>query len=121
MRRYANTIREDIKKCHVDTIEPHDSRSRTDHEWYLLYHPVINPKESGKVRRVNNRAAMFHGTSLNIYLLVGPEILQSLISVLSTRTPSNRIQSACFSMKEHLTKINLRFDFCGGNIPHRMW
>ena len=53
--RYAETIREDIRK-----IYPHDPRS--DREWYLPHHPVVNPNKPGKVRRVLNGASKFHGT-----------------------------------------------------------
>ena len=33
--RYAETIREDIRKGYVVTVEPHDPRKRSDREWYL--------------------------------------------------------------------------------------
>ena len=46
------------------------------------HHPVLNPKKSGKVRRVLNGAAKFHGASLNKSLLTGPDLLQNLIYVL---------------------------------------
>ena len=80
--RYADTIREDIRKGYVVIVEPHDPRKRTDREWYLPHHPVVNPKKPGKVRRVLNGASKFHGTSLNKSLLVGLDLLQKLIFVL---------------------------------------
>ena len=80
--RYAETIREDIRKGYVVTVEPHDPRKRSDREWYLPHHPVVNPNKPGKVRRVLNGASKFHGTSLNKSLLVGPDLLQNLIFVL---------------------------------------
>ena len=55
---------------------------RSDKEWYLPHHHVINPNKPGKVRRVLNGAAKFHGTSLNKSLLTGPDLLQNLIHVL---------------------------------------
>ena len=51
-------------------------------EWYLPHHPVVNPNKPGKVRRVLNGAAKFHGASLNKSLLTGPDLLQNLIYVL---------------------------------------
>ena len=33
--RYADTIREDIRKGYVVFVEPHDPRKRSDREWYL--------------------------------------------------------------------------------------
>ena len=80
--RYAETIREDIRKGYVVTVEPHDPRKRSDREWYLPHHPVVIPNKPGKVRRVLNGASKFHGTSLNKSLLVGPDLLQNLIFVL---------------------------------------
>ena len=63
--RYAGTIREDIRKRYVVTVEQHDPRKRSDREWYLPHHPVVNPNEPGKVRRVLNGAYKFQGLSLN--------------------------------------------------------
>ena len=74
--RYADTIREDIRKGYVVTVEPHDPRKRFNREWYLLHHPVVNPNKPVKVRRVLNGASKFHETSLNMSLLVGPVLLQ---------------------------------------------
>ena len=80
--RYADTIREETRKGYVVTVVPHDPRKRSDCEWYLPHHPVVNPNKPGKVRRVLNGASKFHGTSLNKTLLVGPDFLQNLIFVL---------------------------------------
>ena len=57
--RYAETIREDIRKGYVVTVEPHDPRKRSDREWYLPHQPVVNPNKPGKVRRVLNGASNF--------------------------------------------------------------
>ena len=80
---YANTIREDLEKGYLKTVpDAHKVEQRSDREWYLPHHPVINPNKPGKVRRVLNGAAKFHGTSLNKSLLTGPDLLQNLIHVL---------------------------------------
>ena len=79
--RYADTCREDIRKGYIVTVEPHDPRKRSDREWYLSHHPVVNPNKPGKVRRVLNGTSKFYGTSLNKSLLVGPDLLQNLIFV----------------------------------------
>ena len=80
--KYTETIREDISKGYVITVNPHDPSSRAEREWYLPHHPVLNPNKPGKVRRVLNGASKFHGTSLNRSLLVGPDLLQNLFFVL---------------------------------------
>ena len=93
--RYADTIREDIRKGYVVTVEPHDQRKRYDREVYLPHHPIVNPNEPGNVRRDPNGTSKFHGTSLNKSLLVSPDLLQNLIFVLcdsvKTSTLSPRI------------------------------
>ena len=80
--RYADTIREDIRKGYVVTVALHDPRKQSDREWYLSHHPVVKPNKPGKVRRVLNGAFTFHGTSLNKSLLVGPDLHQISIFVL---------------------------------------
>ena len=56
--------------------------SRSEREWYLPHHPVVNPTKPGKVRRVLNGAAKFNSAYLNKSLLTGPDLLQNLIYVL---------------------------------------
>ena len=62
--------------------DAHKVEQRSDKEWYLSHHPVINPNKPGKVRRVLNGAAKFQGTSLNKSLLTVPDLLQNLIHAL---------------------------------------
>ena len=45
-------------------------------------HPVVNPNKPGKVRRLLNGAAKFHGASLNKSLRNRTDLLQNLIYVL---------------------------------------
>ena len=94
--RYADTIRQDIRKGYVVTVESHDPRKHSNREWYLPHHPFVNPKKPGKVRLVLNGASKFHGTSSNKSFLVGPDLIQNLIFVFvcdsfNTSTPSPRI------------------------------
>ena len=82
-KSYANTIREDLEKGYLIRVpDAHKVEQRSNKEWYLPHHPVINPNKPGKVRRVLNGAAKFHGTSLNKSLLTGPDLLQNLIDIL---------------------------------------
>ena len=78
--KYSKNISDDVEKGYVFRIEnPKDLSQRSKREWYLPHHPVITP---GKIRRVLNGAAKFHGTSLNKSLLTGPDLLQRLIHTL---------------------------------------
>ena len=81
--KYSNTIIEDLDKGYVVRVkDAHMVESRSEREWYLPHHPVVNPNKPGKVRRVLNGAAKFHGASLNKSLLTGPDLLQNLIYIL---------------------------------------
>ena len=80
---YSKTIKEDLEKRYIVQVDKSEC-FRTDNrrEWYLPHHPVIHPHKPGKVRRVLNGAAKFHGYSLNNALLTGPDLLQSLIHIV---------------------------------------
>ena len=69
--KYSNTVKEDLRQGLRS--KGHKVHSRLEREWYLPQHPVVNPNKQGKVRRVLNGAAKFHGASLNKSLLTGPD------------------------------------------------
>ena len=79
---YGKTVQDDLEMGYIFPIEYNELNTRTDREWYLPNHPVINPNKPGKVRRVLNGASKFHGVSLNQSLLVGADLLQNLFRVL---------------------------------------
>ena len=77
--KYTSTTNDDLNKGYVIEVpDAHKVENRYDKEWYLPHHPVLNPNKPGKVRRVLNRAAKFHGASLNKSLLTGPDLLEKL-------------------------------------------
>ena len=81
--KYSNTIKEDLDKDYVVRVkDAHKVESCSEREWNLPHQPVVNPNKPGKVSRVLNGAAKFHGASLNKSLLTGPDLLQFLIYVL---------------------------------------
>ena len=80
---YAQTIKDDFDKGYIVQVDKSDCfRIDNPREWYLPHHPVFHSHKPGKVRRVLNGAAKFHGVSLNSKLLTGPDLLQTLIHVL---------------------------------------
>ena len=80
---YAQTIKDDFDKGYIVQVDKSDCfRIDNTREWYLPHHPVFHHHKPGKVRRVLNGAAKFHGVSLNGKLLTGPDLLQTLIHVL---------------------------------------
>ena len=80
--QFASDIRGDVEKGYEVPVSPHDSKNRSDREWYVPHHPVLNPNKTGKVRRVLNGASKFHGKSRNNSLLICPNLLQNLLFVL---------------------------------------
>ena len=72
--KYKTTIREDLNEGYVIEVpDAHKVEKRSDKEWYLPHHPVLNLNKPGKVRTVHNGAAKFHGASINKSLLTGPK------------------------------------------------
>ena len=70
--RYAQTIKDDFDKGYIVQVDKSDCfRIDNPREWYLPHHPVFHPHKPGKVRRVLNGAAKFHGVSLNSKRLTG--------------------------------------------------
>ena len=80
---YSKTINDDFEKGYIVQVDKSEC-FRTDNrrEWYLLHHPVIHLHKPGKMRRVLNDVAKFHGFLLNNALLTGPDLLQSLIHII---------------------------------------
>ena len=119
---YSKTIREDFGRGYIVRVDKSQC-FRTDYrrEWYLPHHPVVHPHKPGKVRRVLNGAAKFHGHSLNNALLTGPDLLRSLIHMLSRFRQFPKAVSA--DIKGMILQVgvirkdqpSIRF-FCGGRI-----
>ena len=91
-------------------------RADNRREWYLSHHPVIHPHKPGKVRRVLNGAAKFHGYSLNNPLLTGPDLLQNLIHIVFRfrQYPKNLLQSSWLSGPKFLKTNEWPFKPSGG-------
>ena len=79
----AKTVKDDMQKGYSITVKARDPKSRANHEWYLLHHPMLNANKPGKVRRVLNGASKCHGAFWNKPLLVGPDLLQNILFLLS--------------------------------------
>ena len=81
--KYSKTMKENLDKgCVVRVKDALKVESRSEQEWYLPHHPVVNPNKTGKVCKVLNGAGKFVGASLNKSLLTRPDLLQNLIYVL---------------------------------------
>ena len=64
---------------------------------------MFHPHKPGKVRRVLNGAAKFHGVSLKSKFLTGPDVLQTLIHVLI------RFQKHPYAVSADIEEMFLQF------------
>ena len=81
--RYQETIDTDGNAGYVRKVDQAELNETKDElQRYLPHHPVINPHEPEKVRRVCNAVAKVQDVALNDKLLSGPDLLQSLIGII---------------------------------------
>ena len=123
--KYNITIKEDPNGEYLcEVLDAQIFENQFNNEWYLAHHPVVNPNEPDKVRRMPNGAANFHRASFNKSLITGPDLLQNLIYVLlrfrqqpHASLPKSR---ECSYRLMFYHQFNHRFTFCGGRIPQQM-
>ena len=118
--KYSTTVKEDLDKGYVVRVkDAHKVERRSKREWYLPHHPAVSPNKPGKVRRVLNEAAKFHGASLNKSLLTGPDFMYSYGSdnIDSLYPPTSREFS---SELKGYHGISHHCTFCGGRTPDQV-
>ena len=82
-QRYEDTINVDLQNGDVRKTEERElGETKDERQWYVPPHPVINPHNPEKVRRVCNAAAKYKGESLNDKLSTGPDLLQNLMGII---------------------------------------
>ena len=72
---YQQSIDTDVEKGFVKILGKSEVKSTFGKEWYLPHHPVLNPKKSGKFRRVCNAAAKYKDICLIDKFLAGPDLI----------------------------------------------
>ena len=77
---YSKAVQDYIDKGFARRVTPEEAND--SEAWYIPHHAVVNPNKPGKTRVVFDFAAKFKGVSLNDNLLHGPDVVNSLISVL---------------------------------------
>ena len=80
--KYCQIIEDYVSKGYARKLTKAEIESSESKEWFLPHHPVLNPNKPGKVRIVMDAAAKHQGISLNDNLLIGPDLLNSLVGVL---------------------------------------
>ena len=86
-------------------LSPKEAGKTGPRTWYLPMHPVTNPNKPGKIRVVNDAAALFEGTSLNNVLLTGPDLLNSLVGIL-IRFRTGKVAVAA-DVKDHFHRVRV--------------
>ena len=86
-------------------LTPKEVNQENKRTWYLPMHPVTNPHKPGKIRVVNDAAAVYDGKSLNKALLTGPDLLNSLVGIL-IKFRTGRIAIAA-DVKDHFHRVRV--------------
>ena len=82
-KRHQEIIDTDIKAGYVREVQLAElNETRDQPQWYLPHHPVINPHNPEKFRRMCNAAAKYQGVALYDKLLTGADVLQSLFGII---------------------------------------
>ena len=81
-KRYKETISQHISKGYARKLSQNEIRNTSDVTNFISHHCVFNPKKPDKVRAVFDTGVKFKGVSLNDNLLKGPDLLNSLITIL---------------------------------------
>ena len=76
-KKYCNIIEDYVNKGYARKLTREEASALTPKQWFLPHHPVRNPNKPDKVRIVMDTL------SLNDKLHTGPDLLNSLVGVLS--------------------------------------
>ncbi|XP_066922770.1 uncharacterized protein [Clytia hemisphaerica] len=80
---YSSKLEDYVKIGHVQELTKDEAAKTSSKTNYIPHHFVLEPNKPGKIRIVWDASARFKGTSLNDQLLKGPDLLNSLVTVLS--------------------------------------
>lgn len=115
---YCEKIRDMEEKQYIKKLT-HEETKIIDHKtWYLPHFGVINSNKPNKIRIVFDAASKSHGVSLNDCLLTGPDLYNSLFSILL----NFRIKRWAFTadIKEMFLQVQVRKeDRCAQRILWR--
>ena len=82
LEKYRKFMADLLCKDYTRKVSSRDPGSLKTH-WYLPHHPVFHPQKPDKVRVVFDCSAKHHDTSLNDQLLQGPDLMNTLVGVLT--------------------------------------
>ncbi|XP_054279172.1 uncharacterized protein LOC128997557 [Macrosteles quadrilineatus] len=81
-QQYHQKIASYAEKGYAKKLNLDEVKNKSEKTWYLPHFPVYNPRKPDKFRFVFDAASKSHGKSLNSCLLPGPNLFNSLISIL---------------------------------------
>ena len=103
-KNYKGTMEKYLADGHARRVPPEELHVKDRPLWYLSHHHVLN--RPGKTRVVFDCAAKYRGTSLNDQVLIGPDLTNSILGVL-TRFREDRVaQSADIECMFHQIRIS---------------
>lgn len=82
-QEYNNFMKNIIDKDYARKVPPHLMSPPPGKTWYIPHHGVYHPHKPDKIRVVFNCSGKFNGVSLNDRLLQGPDLTNTLVSVLT--------------------------------------
>ena len=80
--KYAEGMEDLLSKGYAIEVPQSEVGRQDGKVWYLPHHPVVNPNKE-KPRIVFDCAAQHHGVSLNSKVLLGPDLTNKLVGVLT--------------------------------------
>ena len=80
---YRKQISEYVDLGHARKLSVSECQQKTQLTNYIPHHGVTNPNKPGKVCVIFDAAARYKNNSLNENLLVGPDLLNNLVTILS--------------------------------------
>ena len=130
-QKYNEQMAVMIEKEYAEEI-PTNELDTKNRIWYIPHHPVFNVHKPEKLRIVYDCAATYNGVSLNQVLMQGPDLVNSLVGVLTRFRKEKIAIIADIEAMFHQIRVaqrdrdSLRFlwwpngDFTKQAVPHRM-
>ena len=80
---YTQFIEDLLKRNHARKVPQDQLDAQNGRVRYIPHHGVYHPHKPGKIRVVFDCSCKFKGSSLNDYLLTGPDLTNNLVGVLN--------------------------------------
>ena len=109
-KKYKETINQYISKCYARKLTQNEIRNTSEITDFIPHHCVLNPKKLDIVRATFDAVANVKGISLSDNLLKGPDLLNSLITILSRFCLRQYVVVADIEQMLCQTKVQILWD-----------